>query len=158
MVPPPQVFPTEFFPHLLPQTEYTWKNPEENKDQDLLYETEGDKCRRSSDCMRPLKSSIPESKMLQRKLKLQEKGRVEPRIEEIRIFLSVTTLNSLGYWTPKGWSPHHKSSQNRILSPSLIINRVNLENSWETYAIAFQGQRCNHLIIVLASQPLECDP
>ena len=60
--------------------------------------------------MRPSKSSISEYERLRRKLKFQEKGRVEPRIEEIEIFLSETTVNSLGYWDPKGWSPHHKSS------------------------------------------------
>ena len=62
--------------------------------------------------MRPPESSISESERLRRKLKFQEKGRVKPRIEEIGIFLSETTINSLGYWIPKGWSPHHKSSQN----------------------------------------------
>ena len=112
----------------------TVKSPEEDKDQDLIFEIEGDKCRRSRDRMRPSKSSISESERLRPKLKFQEKGRVEPRIEEKELFLSVTTLNSLGYWTPKGWSPHHKSSQNRILSPSPTTNRVNLENSWETCA------------------------
>ena len=48
--------------------------------------------------MRPSKSSISESKRLRQKLKFQEKGRIEPRIEEIGIFLSETTLNSIGYW------------------------------------------------------------
>ena len=52
--------------------------------------------------MRPFKSSISESERLRRKLKFPEKGRVEPRIEEIEIFLSETTVNSLGYWDPKG--------------------------------------------------------
>ena len=108
--------------------------------------------------MRLSKSSISRSDRLRRKLKFHEKGRVDPRIKEIWIFLSVTTLNSLGYWEPKGWSPHHKSSQNQILSPSPTTNRVNLENSWKTCAIAFQGQRCDHLTIVLASHPLECNP
>ena len=86
----------------------TVKSPEEDKDQDLEFETEGDKGKQSSDRMRPSKSSISESERLRRKLKFQEKGRVEPRVEEIGIFLSVTTLNSL--WTPKGWSPHQKYS------------------------------------------------
>ena len=107
----------------------TVKSPEEDKDQDLTSETEDDKCRQLSDRMRPSKSSISELERLRWKLKFQEKGRVKPRIEDIRIFLSETTLNSLGYWDPKGWSPHHKSSQNRILSPSPTTNRVNLENS-----------------------------
>ena len=57
----------------------------------------------SSDHMRPSKSSISESERLQRKIKFHEKGRVEPRTEEIGMFLSKTTLNSLGYWVPKGW-------------------------------------------------------
>ena len=48
--------------------------------------------------MRPSKSSISELERLRRKLKFQEKGRVESRIEEIEIFLSETTINSLGYW------------------------------------------------------------
>ena len=134
------------------------KSPEGDKDQDLIFGTEGEKCRRSRDRMRPSKSSMSESERFRRKLKFQENERVEPRIEEIGVFLSVTTLSILGYWTPKGWSPHHKSSQNRIFSPSPTTNRLNLENSWETCAMAFQGQRCDHLIIVLASQPLECDP
>ena len=82
----------------------------------MASETEGDRCKPSSDRMRPSKSSISESERLRRKLKFQEKGRVGPRIEEIRIFLFKTTLNSLGYWDPKDWSPHHKSSQNQILS------------------------------------------
>ena len=63
----------------------------------MVSETEGDRCKPSSDRMRPSKSSISESERLWGKLKFQEKGRVEPRIEEIGIFLSETTLNSLGY-------------------------------------------------------------
>ena len=89
----------------------TVKSPEEDKDQDLASEIDGDKCKQSSDRMRLFKSSISESERLQRKLKFKEKGRAELRIEDMRIFLVVTTLNSLGYWNPKGWSPHHKSSQ-----------------------------------------------
>ena len=104
-------------------------NPEENKDHDLASETEVDICIQSRDRIRRSKSSISESEMLRRKLKFQEKRRAEPRIEDIRIFLSVTTLNSLGYWNPKGWSPHYKSSQKRILSPSPTTNRVYLEKS-----------------------------
>ena len=100
------------------------KSPEGDKEQDLIFGTEGDMCRRSRDCIRPSKSTISESERFRRKLKFQENGRVDPRIEEIGVFLSVTTLSSLGYWTPKGWSPHHKSSQNRILSPSPTTNRV----------------------------------
>ena len=73
----------------------TVKSPEEDKDQDLASGTKNDTCRQSSDRMRPSKSSISESERLRRKLKFQEKGRVEPRIEEIGIFLSKTTLNSL---------------------------------------------------------------
>ena len=80
----------------------TVKSPEEDEDQDLIFEIEGDKCRRSRDRMRPSKSSISESERLRPKLKFQEKGRVEPRIEEKELFLSVTTLNSLGYWDFKG--------------------------------------------------------
>ena len=74
----------------------TVKSPEGDKDQDLLSGTEGDKCRWSRDRMRLSKSSISESERLQRKLKFQEKGRVDPRIEEIGMFLSMTTLSSLG--------------------------------------------------------------
>ena len=80
----------------------TVNNPEEDKDQDLASEVEVDKCIQSRNCMRHSRSSISESERLQRKLKFQEKGPAEPRIEEIGIFLSVTTLNSLGYWDPKG--------------------------------------------------------
>ena len=134
------------------------KNPEGDKDQDLISGTKGDMCRRSRDYIRPSKFSISVSERFRQKLKFQENGWVDPRIEEIRVFLSVTTLSSLGYWIPKGWSPHHKSSQNRILSSSPTTNRVNLENSWKTCAMAFQGQRCDHLTILLTSQPLECDP
>ena len=47
--------------------------------------------------MKPSKSSILESERLRQKLKFQEKGRVEPTIEKIGIFLSKTTLNNLGY-------------------------------------------------------------
>ena len=61
----------------------TVKSPEEDKDQDLASGTENDTCRHSSDRMRPSKSSISKSERLQRKLKFQEKGWVEPRIEEI---------------------------------------------------------------------------
>ena len=60
--------------------------------------------------MRHSRSSISESERLRQKLKFQEKGQAETRIEEIGLFLSVTTLNSLGYWDFKGWSPYHKSS------------------------------------------------
>ena len=88
----------------------TIKSSEEDKDHDLASGTENVNCNCSSDRMRPSKSSISGSYRLRRKLKFQEKGRVDPRIEEMRIFLSVTTLNSLGYWEPKDWSPHHKSS------------------------------------------------
>ena len=107
----------------------TKKSPEEDKDQDLASETEGDRCKPSSDRMRPSKSSISESERLRWKLKFQEKGRVKLRIEEMEIFLFETTLNSLGYWDPKGWSPHHKSSQKQIISPSPTTNRVYLEKS-----------------------------
>ena len=79
----------------------TVKNPEGDKDQDLIFGIEGDICRRSRDRMRPSKSSILESERFWRKLKFQENGRVDPRIEEIGVFLFVTILSSLGYWTPK---------------------------------------------------------
>ena len=107
----------------------TEKNHEEDNGQNLASGTEGDRFNPSSNRMRPSKSSISESERLRRKFKFQEKGQVEPRTEEIEIFLSKTTLNSLGYLVPKGWSPHHKSSQNRILSPFPTTNRVNEENS-----------------------------
>ena len=74
----------------------TVKSYEGDKDQDLISETEGDKCRQSRDRMRLSKSSISESEMLRQKLKFQEKGRVDSRIEEIGMFLFVTTLSSLG--------------------------------------------------------------
>ena len=76
-------------------------NPEEDKDHDLASEAEVDICIQSKDCMRRSRSSISESEILRRKLKFHEKGRSEPRIEDIGIFLSVTTLNSLGYWILK---------------------------------------------------------
>ena len=72
-----------------------------DKDHDLASEAEVDICIQSRDRMRRSKSSISGSERLQRKLKFHEKGRTEPRIEDIEIFLSVTTLNSLGYWTLK---------------------------------------------------------
>ena len=75
----------------------TVNNPDEDKDQDLASEAEMDKCIKSRDRMRHSRSSISESERLRRKLKFQEKGRAKPRIEDIEIFLSVTTLNSLGY-------------------------------------------------------------
>ena len=134
----------------------TVNNPEDNKDQDLASEAKVDKFIQSRECMRRSRSSISESVRLWRKLKFHEKGRVELRIEDIRIFLSITTWYSLGYWSLKIWSPHHKSSQKRILSPSPTINRVYLEKSWKTYAMAFQGQWCDHLTTVLTSQPFEC--
>ena len=77
-------------------------NPEEDKNQDLASEAEVDKCIQSRDCMRHSRSSIFESERLRRKLKFQEKDRAEPRIEEIGIFLFVTTLNSLRYCDLKG--------------------------------------------------------
>ena len=79
----------------------TVNNPEDNKDQDLASEVEVDKFIQSRECMRLSRFFILESIRLQRKLKFYEKGRVEPRIEDIGIFLSMTTLNSLGYWTLK---------------------------------------------------------
>ena len=87
----------------------TEKSLEEDKGPNLASRTDGDKCTPSRDRMRPSKSSISESDKLRRKFKFQEKGRVGPRTEEIGMFLSKTTLNRLGYWDPKGWSPHHKS-------------------------------------------------
>ena len=42
----------------------TIKSPEEEKDQDLAYDTNGDKCKQSSDRMRHCKSSISESERL----------------------------------------------------------------------------------------------
>ena len=136
----------------------TVNNPKDNKDQDLASEAEVDKCIQSRECMRRSRSSISESDRLWRKLKFHEKGWAKLRIEDIGIFLSVSTLNSLGYWSLKIWSPHHKSSQKRILSPSPTINRVYLKKSWKTCAMAFQGQRCDHLTRVLAAQPFECVP
>ena len=112
-------------------------NPEEDKDHDLASEAKVDICIQSRDCMRRSRFSISESERLRRKLKFHEKGWSEPRIEDIGILLFVTTLNSLGYWTLKIWSPHHKSSQKRILSPSPTTNLVYLEKSRKTCAIAF---------------------
>ena len=79
----------------------TVNNPEEDKDHDLASEAEVDICIQSRDHMRRSRSSISKSERLRRKLKFHEKGRIELRIEDIGIFLSVTTLNSLGYWTLK---------------------------------------------------------
>ena len=73
----------------------TIKSPEGDKDQDLISGTECDKCIRSRDHMRFSKSSISKSERFRRKLKFQENRRVEPRIEDIGVFLSVTTLSSL---------------------------------------------------------------
>ena len=69
-------------------------NPEDNKDQDLASEAEADKFIQSRERMRRSRSSISESVRLRRKLKFHEKGRAELRIEDMRIFLSITTLNS----------------------------------------------------------------
>ena len=74
----------------------TEKSPEEDNGQNLAFGTEGDRCNPSNDRMRPSKSSISESDRLRLKFKFQEKGRVGPRTEEIWMFLSKTTLNSLG--------------------------------------------------------------
>ena len=52
----------------------TEKSPEEDKGQDPASETEGDRCKPLSDCIRPSKSSIPESERLRRKLMFQVKG------------------------------------------------------------------------------------
>ena len=109
----------------------TINSPEDNKDHDLASEGEVDKFVQSRECMKRSRSSISESVRLWRKLKYHEKGRDEPRIEDIGIFLSITTRYSLGYWSLKIWSPHHKSSQKRILSPSPTINRVYLEWSFK---------------------------
>ena len=76
-------------------------NPEEDKDHDLAFEAELDICIQSRDHMRRSRSSISKSERLRRKLKFHEKGRSEPRFEDIGILLFVTTLNSLGYWTLK---------------------------------------------------------
>ena len=76
-------------------------NLKEDKDHDLASEAEVDICIQSRDRMRCSRSFISESERLRRKLKFHEKGRTESRIEDIGIFLSVTTLNSLGYWTLK---------------------------------------------------------
>ena len=76
-------------------------NLEEDKDHDLAFEAKVDICIQSKDRMRRSRSSISESERLRRKLKFHAKGRSEPRIEDIGIFLSVNTLNSLGYWTLK---------------------------------------------------------
>ena len=64
----------------------TVKSPEGDKDQDLISGTKGDMCKRSRDRIRPSKSSISESERFRRKLKFQENGRVDPRIEEIGVF------------------------------------------------------------------------
>ena len=102
----------------------TVNKPEDNKDHDLASEAEVDKFIQFRECMRRSRSSISESVRLRRKLKFHEKGRDKPKIEDIGILLSITTRNSLGYWSFKIWFPHHKSSQKRILSPSPTINRV----------------------------------
>ena len=112
-------------------------NPEDNKDQDLASEADVDKFIQSRECMRHSRSSISESVRLRRKLKFHEKGRAEPTIEDIGIFLFITTLNSLGYWSLKIWSPHHKSSQKQIFSPSPTTNRIYLEKSWKTCEITY---------------------
>ena len=102
----------------------TVNNPEDDKDHDLASGAEVDICIQSRDHMRRSRSLISKSERLRRELKFHEKGRSEPRIEDIEILLSVTTLNSLGCWTLKIWSPHHKYSQKRILSPSPTTNWV----------------------------------
>ena len=131
----------------------TINNPKEDKDHALAFETDGVKAREN---MGFSSSSISKSERLRRKLKFQEKGKVNPRIKEMGRFLTMTILNSLRNWEPKGWSSHHKSSHKRILSSSPTTNRVYLIKSWKTCAIAFQGQWCDHLTIVLASHPLVC--
>ena len=40
------------------------------------------------------------------------------RMDEIREFLTFTTLKNFGNWEQSGWYPHHKSSQKWILTPS----------------------------------------
>ena len=61
----------------------TVNNPEDNKDQDLASEAEVDKFIQSRERMRRSRSSISESVRLRQKLKFHEKGRDEPRIEDI---------------------------------------------------------------------------
>ena len=63
----------------------TVNKPEDNKDHDLASEAEVDKFIQSRECMRRSRSSISESVRLRRKLKFHEKGRDEPRIEDIGI-------------------------------------------------------------------------
>ena len=72
-------------------------NPEEDKDHDLASEAEVDICIQSRDHMRRSRSSISELERLRQKLKFHVKGRSELRIEDIRIFLSLTNLHNLGY-------------------------------------------------------------
>ena len=100
----------------------TVNNLEEDKDHNLASEADGDKCKQAIENMKLSNSSVSESKRLQRKFKFQEKGRVEPRIDDMGRFLVMTILNSPRYWDPKGWFPHHKFSQKRILSPSPTTN------------------------------------
>ena len=52
----------------------TVNNPEEDKDLDLAFEADGDKCKQAIEDMRFSNSSISESERLQQKLKFQEKG------------------------------------------------------------------------------------
>ena len=108
----------------------TINNPKEDEDQDLASKTDGDKRKQSSEHMRLSKSSISESERLRRKLKFQEKGRANPRIKDMGIFLSVTILNSLGYWKPKGWSPTTSLPKSEFFShllPQIEYTRKNPE-------------------------------
>ena len=73
----------------------TINNPKEDKNHALAFETDGVKCKQARENMGFSSSSISESERLRRKLKFQEKGKVNPRIKEMGRFLTMTILNSL---------------------------------------------------------------
>ena len=74
------------------------------------------------------RSSISIFVRLQRKVRSQNNEMLLPRIVEIEQFLKVVTLKRLENCKHKGWSPHHKFSQKRILDPPPATKRVCRKN------------------------------
>ena len=134
------------------------KIPEEDDIQAFTSGTKGVKRTRESKDFGFSRSTIFSLVRLRLKTRSQEKEVLLSRITEIGRILVVVILKSLGNCKQRYWSLHHRSSQKRILVSSPTTKRMCVEKTWRIWVMAFQGQRCGHLIILLASHPLGCVP
>ena len=72
--------------------------------------------------------------------------------------LTIPTLKSLGNCEHKKLIPPSQIFPKMNYGPITTTKRVIVEKTWKISTMAFQGQRCDHLAILLASHLLGCVP